>query len=132
MREFDFDQFGLLGLSQILAVRQFIYHLLHLLGFASFLPRDTLFVRSGLRLITTFADARDIERIQNEIVIEAVHRHRVAAGVYGMLSVLLVPLSDRRRLVHVLDDLSPADSGVVGAERDLTELGCIRNDAHFR
>src|SRR5262249_40892417 len=48
-----------------------------------------------------------------------------------MLAVRPVPFRNARRLVHILDDLSPADSGVVRAERDLTELGRVRNNAHF-
>ena len=33
--------------------------------------------------------------------------------------------------MHVLDDLPPADAGVVGAERNLAFLGAVRNDAHL-
>jgi len=40
-----------------------------------------------------------------------------------MLSVLLVPLRDRRRLVHLLDDVAPAHAGVVRAEGDLAHAG---------
>ncbi len=29
---------------------------------------------------------------------------------------LLIPLRDSRVLVHVLDDVSPTDAGVIGAE----------------
>ncbi len=45
---------------------------------------------------------------------------------------LLVPLRDGRVLVHVLDDVSPTDTGVVGAEGNLAFLRAVRNDAHFR
>ena len=48
-----------------------------------------------------------------------------------MLAVRAIPLRDRRVLVHVLNDLPPADPGVVGAERNLTLLGSVRDDAHF-
>src|SRR5437868_1684057 len=44
---------------------------------------------------------------------------------------LLIPLRDRRVLVHVLDDVSPTDSRVVSAERDFAFLRAVRNDAHF-
>ena len=55
----------------------------------------------------------------------------MAAGVNAMLSILLIPLGDRRCLVHVFDDLPPANPGIVGAEGDLTQLRRIRDDAHF-
>ena len=48
-----------------------------------------------------------------------------------MLAVLLVPVRDLRVLVHVLDDLPPADAGVVGAEGDLAHLRRVGNDAHL-
>src|ERR1051325_1255121 len=56
----------------------------------------------------------------------------MTTGVNLVLFVSLIPFRDRRRLVHVLDDLSPSDAGVVGAEGNLTELSRVRNDAHFR
>ena len=62
------------------------------------------------------ADASDVPRIQDEGVVEVVQRNAVAGGVDSMLAVLLVPLGNRRGLVHVLDDLPPADSSVVGTE----------------
>jgi hypothetical protein len=34
-------------------------------------------------------------------------------------AVLLVPLGERGRHVHLLDDVAPADAGVIGAEGDL-------------
>src|SRR5580765_8079963 len=55
----------------------------------------------------------------------------MAASVDAVLAILLVPLGDAGRLVHVLDDLSPTDSGVVGAEGNLAQLSCVGNDAHF-
>ena len=79
----------------------------------------------------TFTDPSDIRRIQHQIVIIIVKRDRMAAGVNAMLSILLIPLGDRRCLVHVFDNLPPADPGIVGAEGDLTQLRRIRNDAHF-
>src|SRR5690349_5872777 len=39
-------------------------------------------------------------------------RHRPARiGVHRVLAVLLVPFGHRRRLVHLLDDVTPADAG---------------------
>src|SRR5207245_3182612 len=49
-----------------------------------------------------------------------------------MFPVSAVPLRNSRILVHVLDDLPPADSRIVRAERDFSLLRCVRDDAHFR
>src|SRR5688572_22712787 len=48
-----------------------------------------------------------------------------------MTAVFLVPLCDGRVLVHVLDDVTPADAGVVCTERDLAFLRAVRDDAHL-
>ena len=52
-------------------------------------------------------------------------------GINLVLAVRLVPFGHRGGLVHVLDDLAPADSSVVRAERDFALLRCIRDDAHL-
>ena len=57
--------------------------------------------------------------------------HRLAAGEDLVAAVLLVPLGERRRHVHLLDDVAPADAGVVGAEGDFALLRGIRDDAHL-
>ena len=44
---------------------------------------------------------------------------------------LLVPLGERRGHMHLLDDLSPPDAGVIGAETDLALLCGVGNDAHL-
>src|SRR5262245_54194449 len=49
-----------------------------------------------------------------------------------MTSTRAVPLRDARRGLHLLDDLTPPDPGVVGAEADLTHLRAVRDDAHLR
>src|SRR5215475_13232705 len=49
-----------------------------------------------------------------------------------MTSVVLIPLRHGGVLVHILDDIAPTDTGVVSAKRNLTFLGTVRNDAHFR
>src|ERR1035437_10371416 len=60
-------------------------------------------------------------------------RHgRARIRVHRVLPVLLVPLRDRRRLLHLLDDVAPADAGVVRAERDLAHLRRVGDDAHLR
>ncbi len=48
-----------------------------------------------------------------------------------MPAVFFIPLGEVGGLVHILDDLSPADSGVVGAEGDLTFLCAVGNHAHL-
>src|SRR5262245_32960322 len=48
-----------------------------------------------------------------------------------MLAVGLVPLGDGSVFVHILNDLAPADAGVVGTEGNFALLCGIRNDAHF-
>ena len=55
----------------------------------------------------------------------------MAAGKHGVFAVRLVPFGDAGGLVHVLDDLPPADTGVVCTERNLTKLRRVRNDAHL-
>src|SRR6266699_6962137 len=55
----------------------------------------------------------------------------MAGGVDWMPFVLLVPLSEVRGLVHVLDNLPPADASVVGAETDLAFLCAVGNHAHL-
>ena len=57
---------------------------------------------------------------------------RAIAGVDAMPATGLEPLLRARDRMHVLDDLPPADAGVVCAERDLTLLCAVRNDAHLR
>src|SRR4029079_13965406 len=59
----------------------------------------------------------------------AVRGSALAAGEDLMTAMLFVPLGERGGHVHLLDDVAPADSRVVGAEGDLTFLGRIRNDA---
>src|SRR5207249_10522881 len=44
---------------------------------------------------------------------------------------LPVPVGDCRVLVHIFDDLAPANSGVVSTEGNLSLLSGIGNDAHF-
>src|SRR5262249_40625338 len=100
--------------------------------FARFLTLDPFLVCSGLRLVAVHADSRNISRIQNEVMREAFQWHFFSTGINAMFSMFFVPFRDAGGLVHVLDDLPPADSGVVRTERDFPELGGIRNDAHLR
>src|SRR5689334_23378133 len=52
-------------------------------------------------------------------------------GINGVPPARAVPLGDAGRVLHLLDDLPEADPGIVSAERDLPELGAVRDDAHF-
>src|SRR5690348_9328248 len=60
--------------------------------------------------------------VQDQRVLRALHADLLAAGEDLMPSVLLVPLGERGRHVHLLDDVPPADAGVVRAEADLALL----------
>src|SRR5258706_1323818 len=53
----------------------------------------------------------------------------LAPGEDLVTAVLVVPLGERSGHVHLLDDVPPAHSGVVGAEADFVFLSRIRNDA---
>src|SRR3989442_8167705 len=44
---------------------------------------------------------------------------------------LFIPLSHGRVLVHVLDDVAPADTRIVRAEANFTFLRSVRNNAHL-
>ena len=56
-------------------------------------------------------------------------RHGLVAGEDLVPAVLFVPLGERGRHVHLLDDVAPADAGVVRAEGDLAFLRGVRDDA---
>src|SRR5256714_13940912 len=56
---------------------------------------------------------------------------RLAAGEDLVAAVILVPFGEGGRHVHLLDDLAPADAGVVGAEGNLALLRRVRDDAHL-
>src|SRR5678815_1714439 len=57
--------------------------------------------------------------------------HVLATGKYLMTAMLLIPFRHRRILVHILNNIAPANSRVVGTEGDFTFLCTVRNDAHF-
>src|SRR5207253_8737223 len=58
----------------------------------------------------------------------AVELHRFAAGKDFVTAILFVPLRQRRRHVHLLDDIAPADARVVSAEANLAFLRRVRNN----
>src|SRR5690606_2713635 len=71
----------------------------------------------------------DSRGIELERVLGRVESDLLVAGKDLVPAVLLVPLRERGRHVHLLDDVPPADAGVVGAETDLAFLSGVRNDA---
>src|SRR6185295_7549632 len=73
-----------------------------------------------------------INFIQNQAVARVSHLDVLATGENLVSAMLLIPFRDGRVLVHVLDYVSPTDSGVVGAEGNLAFLRAVRDDAHFR
>src|SRR5437016_6689350 len=64
------------------------------------------------------AHASSVLGVDLERVLIAIEVHLLPLGVDFMFAVSTIPLGDGRVLVHVLDDLAPADAGVVRAEGD--------------
>src|SRR5580704_7382356 len=79
-----------------------------------------IFFRGGLRnVVFEVADASGVIGINFQRVFKALQIDALAFGVDFVFAVVLVPLGDGCVLVHVLDDLAPADARIVGAEGDL-------------
>src|SRR5262249_31324288 len=55
----------------------------------------------------------------------------VAGSIDRVSLVFSIPFSEVGGLVHVFDDLSPADTGVVSAEGNFPLLGAVGNYAHL-
>ena len=62
-------------------------------------------------------------------MIGGLHLHILTAGEDFMPPVLVVPFRERGCHVHLLDDVAPAHTGVVGTEGNFTFLRGIRNNA---
>ena len=86
------------------------------------MPRSSRSVCAPARTASSFSFSECVGRVE---------RHALAAGEDLVAAVLLVPLGERRRHVHLLDDVAPADAGVVGAEGDFALLRRVRDDAHL-
>ena len=71
----------------------------------------------------------DVLHVELQLVADVVHAHLLAAGEDLVAAVLLIPLGEGGRHVHLLDDVAPADAGVVGAEADLAFLRGVGDDA---
>src|SRR6185369_15932254 len=119
---FDLDWFvGFFGIELFLQ-----HHLLVKLA-----HHYSLFVRSLWSLHLRLVRPRQIDFIQNQTVILVGQLHVLATREDLVAAMLLVPLRYRGVLVHVLDDVSPTDTGVVSTERNLAFLSAVRNDAHL-
>src|SRR5260370_1365579 len=72
----------------------------------------------------------DVLVVEDEIVLRfLLEADLLAAGEDLVTAMLFVPLGEGGGHVHLLDDVSPAHAGVVGAEADLTFLSGVRNNA---
>src|SRR5437870_13454985 len=60
------------------------------------------------------------------------HLYILPTGKNLMATMLFIPLGERSRHVHLLNDVPPAHARVVGTERNLAFLCGIRNDALLR
>src|SRR3989442_4677307 len=115
---------------------------LHLLVVANLFGRQRLLARGQLLFAGVLRDAELVEirllalsdglGVEDERVVLAREVDFLAAREDLVAAVLLVPLRERRRHVHLLDDVPPADAGVIRAEGDLPFLRRIRNDAALR
>src|SRR5712692_9676779 len=79
-----------------------------------------------------FVRSRQIDLIQDQLVSHVRQRNILAAGKDLVTAMLLVPLRNGCVLMHMLDDVAPANASIVGAETNLTFLSSVRNDAHLR
>src|ERR1017187_2360174 len=62
-------------------------------------------------------------------MVDAFEADFLTAGEDLVLAILLVPLGKRGRHVHFLDDVPPADAGIVSAEGNFAFLRGIGNNA---
>src|SRR5208283_4726463 len=100
--------------------------------FESLLAAEAVFFGGGHRdVVLDVANAGGVIGINHERVLVGAEVDGLAFGVDFVLAVGLVPFGDSRVLVHVFDDLAPADAGVVGAEADFALLRAVGDDAHF-
>ena len=67
--------------------------------------------------------------VEQQVVLRVAHADLLAAGEDFVTAMLLIPLGEGGGHVHLLDDVPPADAGVVGAEADLAFLRGVGDDA---
>src|SRR2546429_8546938 len=93
------------------------------LFFVGLLAADAVFLgRRQRNVVLEMAHASSVLGVDLERVLIAIEVHLLPLGVDFMFAVSTIPLGDGRVLVHVLDDLAPADAGVVRAEGDFALL----------
>src|SRR5580700_3110214 len=98
----------------------------------SLFAAGAIFFRGGLRdVVFEVADAGGVIGVNLQGVFKALQIDALALRVDFVFAVVLVPLGNRRVLVHVFDDLAPAYTGVVSAEGDFALLRGVGDDAHF-
>src|SRR4029077_14117068 len=98
----------------------------------SLLAADAVLFGSGQRdVVFEMVNAGSVFGVNDQRMLEGFKVHGLALGVDLVLAVALVPLGNSSVLVHVFDDLAPADPGVVGAEADFALLRTVGNDAHL-
>ena len=78
-----------------------------------------------------FVGTGKIDFVQLEIVLLIGKRNFFAASKDLMSSILFIPFCHCGVLVHVFNDISPADASVISAETNLAFLSAIRDDAHL-
>src|SRR5437660_253837 len=91
-----------------------------------------LFVRGLRPFHLRFVWPRQIDLVQDQLVSRVRQRNILATGKDLVTAMLVVPLRDGGVLMHMLDDVPPADASVVGTKTNFTFLGSVRNDAHLR
>src|SRR5690242_16858802 len=98
-----------------------------------FIACTSLLLASGLRdtfvVQIVLPAGIDVFFVQHQTMFFTAQRNGFVARKDLMPAVLFVPLGERRGHVHLLDDVPPTHTGVVGAERNLAFLGGIRNNA---
>src|SRR5258708_33951822 len=104
---------------------------LGLLFVGLFAARPLFFGGGQWNVMLEMANAGGVISVNFQGVLVALKVDTLTLRVNLMLAGGLVPLGDGRILVHVLDDLAPADAGVVRAERNFALLSGIGNDAHL-
>ena len=95
--------------------------------------------RANLFFAGVFGDAQvvegvvgfgvDVVHVEDQLVAHMGHADFFAAGEDLVTAVLLIPLGEGGGHVHLLDDVAPADAGVVGAEADFAFLRGVGDDA---
>src|SRR6185436_2368515 len=112
---------GFLGV-ELLLQHHFLVKLAH---------HDGFFMRSLRSLHLRLVRPRQINFIQNQTVARLSELDILATGKNLVSAMLLIPLRDSRVLVHVFNNVPPANTRVVSAEGNLTFLSSVRNDAHL-